>query len=92
MSTPLSPARHSEAAFETTIAQHLLDHGYRQIDSRFEVKRAIFPEEAIAFIRTTQPKEWAKLEALHAGKTAQQVLIDLCKWLDTYGILQTLRL
>jgi len=91
MSTALAPARHSEAAFETVIEQHLLGHGYAQTVGTFDPSRAIFPDEAIAFIRETQPKEWAKLEALHGDNTATQVLTDLCKWMDSYGCLHTLR-
>lgn len=87
----MSQARHSEAAFESVIENHLLANGYVQIKSRFDRARAIFPEETIAFIRTTQPKEWAKLEVLHAENTATQILTDLCKWMDTYGSLHTLR-
>ena len=52
---------------------------------------AIFPETVLAFIRETQPKEWAKLEVLHGDKTGEQVLGDLCKWMDTNGALATLR-
>lgn len=82
---------HSEAAFETVLEAHLLANGYVPVASRFDPARAIFPEEVIAFIQATQPKEWAKLAALHGDKTAGQVLSDLCKWLDTNGVLQTLR-
>ena len=32
--------------------------------ARFDRERAIFPETVLAFIRETQSKEWAKLEAL----------------------------
>ena len=46
---------------------------------------------ALAFIHETQPQEWAKLEALHGERTGEQVLGDLCKWMDTYGSLSTLR-
>lgn len=91
MNPNLSPVRRSEAAFESVIEEHLLDHGYSQIQSAFDPARTIFPGEAIAFIRATQPQEWAKLEALHGDETAAQVLADLCKWLDTYGSLHTLR-
>jgi type I restriction enzyme, R subunit len=28
----------------------------------------------LAFIRTIQPKEWARLEALHGAKTGEQIL------------------
>jgi type I restriction enzyme R subunit len=91
MDPKLSPARHSETAFESVIEAYLLDQGYSQVQSAFDPGRAIFPDEAIAFIRATQPQDWAKLEALHGDKTAAQVLADLCKWLDSYGSLHTLR-
>ena len=88
MTTP----RHSEAAFETVIEAHLLQHGYVQVAREgFDREREIFPETVLAFIRETQPKEWAKLEALHGEKTGEQILGDLCKWMDQNGALATLR-
>jgi type I restriction enzyme, R subunit len=84
--------RHSEAAFETVIELHLLQSGYVRIaDAGFDRERAIFPETVLGFIRETQPKEWSKLEALHGDKTGDQVLSDLCKWMDVNGSLATLR-
>src|SRR5499427_8121043 len=84
--------RHSEAAFETVIEAQLLANGYVAVDrGGFDRERAIFPETVLAFIRTTQPKEWARLEALHGEKTGEQILSDLCKWMDTNGVLATLR-
>jgi len=88
MSTP----RHSEAAFETVIEAHLLKHGYVSIAREgFDRERAMFPEAVLAFIRETQPKEWVKLEALHGDKTGEQILGDLCKWMDQNGSLATIR-
>jgi type I restriction enzyme R subunit len=85
-------ARHSEAAFETVIEAHLLQNGYLSVArDDFDRNRAIFPETVLAFIRETQPKEWAKLEALHGDKTGEQILGDLCKWMDQNGALATLR-
>ena len=79
----MSAGRHSEAAFETVIEAHLLQNGYVPIAREgFDRERAIFPETVLAFIRETQPKEWAKLEALHGDKTGEQILGDLCKWMD----------
>ena len=76
-------AVHSEAAFETVIEAHLLQNGYVPVAREgFDRERAIFPETVLAFIRETQPKEWAKLEALHGDKTGEQILGDLCKWMD----------
>ena len=43
--------RTGEAAFEAVIEAHLPDNGYVRIDSDgFDRDRAIFPEEALAFI------------------------------------------
>ena len=83
---------HSEAAFESVIESSLLSNSYVKVEKTgFDRTRAIFPEVALEFIRETQPKEWARLEALHGAKTDEQVLTDLCKWMDTYGSLATLR-
>ena len=57
----------------------------------FDRERAICPGEALAFMRTTQPQLWSKLEALHGEQTGARVLEALCKWLDTHGALATLR-
>ena len=87
-----STPRHSEAAFETVIEHHLLGHGYVAVSrDGFDRERAIFPSVVLDFIKDTQPKEWAKLEALHGPKTGEQVLTDLCKWMDANGSLATLR-
>lgn len=84
--------RTSEAAFETAIEAALLGEGYTRVDAKgFDRERAIFPDEALAFIRSTQGKVWEKLEALHGEQTGARVLESLCKWLDTHGTLATLR-
>jgi len=82
----------SEAAFETAIEVLLLTNGYtRHASKEFDAEQAIFPEVALEFIRTTQGKVWEKLEALHQDKTGERVLSALCKWMDTHGVLATLR-
>ena len=82
----------SEQAFEAVIDGYLLANDYESIaGDGFDRERAIFPKTALAFIRETQPTEWAKLESLHGDKTGEQVLSDLCKWMDIHGSLATLR-
>src|SRR5690606_14697864 len=82
----------SEAAFETAIEAVLLNDGYSKLPSTaFDTGRAIFPDEALAFIRETQARTWEKLEALHGDQTGERVLAALTKWLDTHGALTTLR-
>ncbi|QDK81271.1 type I restriction endonuclease subunit R [Spirosoma sp. KCTC 42546] len=88
----MSSSRVKEAAFETVIENHLLRNGYQTIDRQgYDTERAIFPGTVLAFIKQTQQKEWAKLEALLGDRTGEQVLRDLCKWMDDYGSLATLR-
>ena len=82
----------SEAAFETAIEEVLLAEGFARHTSKdFDAEQAIFPEIALEFIRSTQGKVWEKLEALHQDKTGERVLSALCKWMDTHGVLATLR-
>ena len=84
--------RTGEEAFESVIEIHLLANGYVPVArGGFDRERAIFPETVLAFIHETQPKEWAKLESLHGDKTGEQILGDLCKWMDAHGVLATLR-
>ena len=88
----MSDKRHTEAAFEIVIEAHLLNHGYAAVPAEgFDRERAVFPETVLGFIRETQPKEWARLESLHGDGTGEQVLGDLCKWMDMHGSLATLR-
>lgn len=82
----------TEAAFETVIESHLLANGFVSVaDAGFDRAGAVFPEVVLAFIRETQPDEWKRLEAAHGAHTGEQVLADLCKWMDTQGSLATLR-
>ena len=81
-----------EIHFEAVIETHLLENGYVTVGrDGYDRERAIFPSVVLDFIRETQPKEWGKLEALHGEKTGEQVLGDLCKWMDANGALATLR-
>jgi len=74
------------------IDDHLIANSYLVVGrEEFDSKRAVFPKVVLDFIRETQPKEWSKLEALHGDRTGEQVLGDLCKWMDANGSLATLR-
>jgi len=81
-----------ESAFETVIETHLVANGYVNVNrDGFDRGLAVFPEAVLSFIRETQPTEWAKLEALHGDRTGEQIVGDLCKWMDANGSLATLR-
>ena len=83
----MSQGCHSETALETVIEEHLLQNGYIPLaGDSFDRERAIFPKTVLAFIRETQPKEWARPEVLHSAKIRDQVLGDFCKWIDTNSV------
>ncbi len=77
----------SEAAFETSIEAVLLNDGYSKLSSgTFDTERAIFPDEALTFIRETQAKTWEKLEALHGAETGERDdRSRALKWPNTHG-------
>jgi len=81
-----------ELSFETVIESCLLGDDYQTVDKRgYDKEKAIFPKIVLDFIKTTQPKEWARLEALLGENTEDQVIYDLCKWMEQNGSLATLR-
>lgn len=83
---------HTEAAFETVCATTLIEGGYVNVDRKgFDTEKALFPAEVIAFIKATQPRDWAKIEAVLGTTTEVQVLHDLAAWMDSNGALSTLR-
>ncbi len=83
---------HAEIAYESVIETYLLNHTYQTIDKHsYDKEKAIFPQTALDFIKATQQKEWSKLEALLGNNTEEQVITDLCKWMDIHGSLSTLR-
>ncbi|AAZ98638.1 DEAD/DEAH box helicase [Thiobacillus denitrificans ATCC 25259] len=81
-----------ECSFEETIEAHLFANGYASLPaSDYDAALALFPTSVLTFVRATQLKEWAKLEALHGANTEATVLKDLTHWLDTHGTLAVLR-
>ena len=84
--------RHDEASFESAIESSLLTQGWQRLDKvAYDLTRHLFLQESLAFIRTTQPQEWARLQALNGAQTETQILKDLVHWLDTHGTLAVLR-
>lgn len=84
--------RTSETAFEDAIENVLLASGFeRHESSDFDREQAVFRNVALQFIKITQKKVWDKLETLHGKKTGGRVIDALCKWMDSHGVLATLR-
>jgi type I restriction enzyme R subunit len=89
------PGQYTEKAFETAIEHHLTSAGGYAAGDRegFDLERAIFPADVLAFIQATQPDEWAYLANIQKDKAAETLLDDLCRALDSEheGCLSVLR-
>lgn len=89
------PVDYRERAFETAIEHHLTTAGgYTKGDrDGFDLHRAIFPAEVLAFIQATQRDEWAYLVNLQKDNAEETLLEDLCRALDSEheGCLSVLR-
>ena len=82
----------TEQAFESTVESMLLEAGWHAGDlGEWDVERALFPARAVAFIRETQPDEWARMAGLHGDDVESLVVAQLARELDTKGALDVLR-
>lgn len=84
---------HSENAFEAAIEHSLLSTGgYRKGDpAAFAAPLGLTPALIVEFMRDSQPKEWARLEAIHGATTPTKVVGLIAKELDNRGTLDVLR-
>jgi type I restriction enzyme R subunit len=85
---------HREFAFEESICAHLGASGWLYepaSHSRYDAARALFLEDAVAWVQETQLDAWAKLTSTH-GAAASGVLGDrLRAALDSSGVISVLR-
>ena len=82
----------TERAFEDAVEATLLDNGWHRADvSGWNVNTAIFAQQAIDFIKATQPEVWAKIASLNGTQTERQVERVLIRTLDDRGTLDVLR-
>jgi len=82
----------TEHSFESSVETLLGASGWEPGDlAGWDVERALFPAEVLAFLQGTQPQEWAALHALHQAATADLLLAALVKDLEQKGMLHVLR-
>ncbi len=84
---------HTEQHFENEIEHSLLtEGGYQQgLAKDYEKSTALFPTDVMAFIQTTQPKLWARLEMLFKDKAQDELIKALNQELNIKGSLNVLR-
>ena len=85
--------KHTEDRLEDAIEYQFIEKDcYKEgVSGGFDTERALEPARIIAFIEKTQEKQWLFLKGIHGSNTEKVVLDDLCKTLETQGMLNVLR-
>ena len=85
---------HKEIAFEEEICEHLGSHGWVYVEgdaSTYDRARALFPDDVLAWVQTTQPDAWAALVKNHGAAAGETLLNRLRDSLNQRGTLDVLR-
>lgn len=83
---------HLEKQFETDIVAHLTAHGWTEgASDRYDVARALYPEDALSWARRAHPEAWKRLEAQNGTRSDDVFLTRLTAELDSLGTLAVLR-
>ncbi|GAB3570714.1 DEAD/DEAH box helicase family protein [Spirosoma luteolum] len=87
------PSLTSEHTFETAIVDSLTQSGgwLPGHDADFDRAQALFPRYCLDFLRTSQPKQWAKLVKIHGVNMETKLTQRLLKELELRGTLDVLR-
>ena len=88
----MSDTAHQEKHFEQYIVTQLEAQGWLKGKTvNYDVERALYPDDLIAWLEATQPDKWAKL-CKDNGAAAKDVLMNrLAKALDNNGTMNVLR-
>ncbi|ABM39988.1 type I restriction endonuclease subunit R [Polaromonas naphthalenivorans] len=87
---------HTERVFENELCEHLAANGWSvrthlQDAKSYSRELALFPEDLIAFVQETQPKEWAKFKQWHNGQSEAMFTKRVADQLNRHGTLHLLR-
>ncbi|QDT15068.1 type I restriction endonuclease subunit R [Alienimonas californiensis] len=91
------PGLHTERPFEEEVCEALAGRGWlygpdaSPPDDGYDRERALFPADAIRWVRDSNPDAWAALRKSHGAAAEGRVLDRLRKSLDAAGTLTVLR-
>lgn len=88
----MSNGIHSEATFESAIVEYLVNNGWHERhDNDFSAELALDKNAILAFIKSSQTKEWEKLTTYYKEDTENKFFQRLFKELDLRGMLDVIR-
>lgn len=84
---------HKEISFEDEICDylHANDWGYSASGAGYDRKLALFPEDVLAWVQTTQPDAWDTLAKNHGAAAAETLAARLRDAINQSGTLHVLR-
>ena len=93
---PTTSNVHTERVFEDELCANLSFNGWvikthLKDATSYSRELAIFPDDLLEFVKSTQPTEWAKFKKWHNGKSDEIFVKRVAKQLDTHGTLHVLR-
>ena len=80
-------AIHTELRFESELCDHLSQHGWlyntvKPFNAGYDKRLAIFPEDALTWVKGTQPETWEKFSKNHTKNPEEVFLRRLAEELD----------
>ncbi len=87
---------HTERIFEDELTDHLRAHGWAirthlKDATGYSRELALYPDDLVAFVKETQPEEWAKFRRWHNGESEKMLAKRVAEQLDRWGTLHLLR-
>ena len=85
---------HREIAFEVEICEQLAKQGWLYSDgdaANYDAGRALYPQDALAWVKDAYPKAWEALERNHGQRAGEELLERLRSQLDQQGTIDVLR-
>tara|TARA_B110000977_G_scaffold188846_1_gene257583 strand:- start:594 stop:908 length:315 start_codon:yes stop_codon:yes gene_type:complete len=84
--------KHKEDKMELSIVEHLANNGWLEVTSHgYDKDLALYSEDLLSFIKTTQPQAYEKMAKREGDKTDEVLLKHVAKELNKSGSLHFLR-
>lgn len=85
-------SKHKEITFETEIVEYLTNHNWVEGSSEgYDKSLALYTEDLITYIQTTQPSEYEKFSKRHQSNTDTALCRHVASMMDKQGSLYFLR-